>query len=101
MSAPRAAGPPAGVLGPAGQGGPGGSDAFSIAQEVTLRLMVGTGKRAVVLAALLSDTGLRVIPKRPVAPRFESLPSPLRDDVLDLYRALGGRSERSALRPGA
>lgn len=101
MSATRAAGPPAGVLGPAGQGEPGGSDAFSIAQDVTLRLMVGTGKRAGVLAALLSDTGLRVIPKRPVAPRFESLPSPLRDDVLDLYRALGGRSERPALRPGA
>jgi hypothetical protein len=53
------------------------------------------------LAALLSDTGLHVIPARPAAPRLDSLPSPLRDDVLDLYRALGGRSGRPALRPGA
>lgn len=63
--------------------------------------MVRTGKRAGALAALLSDAGFRVISERPVAPRLESLPSPLRDDVLELYRLLGGRSERPALRPGA
>lgn len=63
--------------------------------------MVRTGKRAGVLAALLSDTGLTVVPGRPAAPRLESLPSPLRDDVLEVYRKLGGRSHRPALRPGA
>lgn len=63
--------------------------------------MVRTGERAAALVALLSDAGVHVIPERPVAPRAESLPSPLRDDVLELYRALDGRSERPALRPGA
>ncbi len=38
---------------------------------------------------------------RPPAPRLETLPSEMRADVLDLYRSLGGRLERPALRPGA
>ena len=63
--------------------------------------MVRTGGRAAALVALLSDAGVHVIRERPVAPRLESLPSLLRDDVVELYRALHGRSERPALRPGA
>ena len=63
--------------------------------------MVRTGGRAAALVALLSDAGVHVIPERPVAPRLESLPPRLRDDVVELYRALDGRSERPALRPGS
>jgi hypothetical protein len=63
--------------------------------------MVRTGKRAEALTALLSEIGCPVVQTRPVAPRLDWLPSPLRDDVVDLYWALGGRSERPALRPGA
>lgn len=63
--------------------------------------MVRTGQRAGVLAALLTDAGLTVLASRPAAPRIESLPPPLRDDLLTLYRLLGGRSERPVFRPGA
>lgn len=62
--------------------------------------MVRTGRRAEALAELLSDAGFAVIPARPAAPRLDSLSSSIRDDLLDLYAALGGRPGGPALRPG-
>lgn len=62
--------------------------------------VVRTGKRAQALAALLSAAGLSVVDENPPAPRLEALPPEMRDDVLDLYRSLGGRPDRP-LRPGA
>lgn len=63
--------------------------------------MVRTGQRAGALAALLTEVGFEVTPARPAPPRLDSLPSPLRDDVLNLYRSLGGQAAQPALRPGA
>ena len=63
--------------------------------------MVRTGARAQALSALLTEAGLPVTDARPPAPRLDTLPAPLRAEVLDLYRALGGRRDDPALRPGA
>ena len=62
--------------------------------------VVRTGKRAQALAVLLTEAGLPVADERPPAPRSEALSPEMREDVLDLYRSLGGRPGRP-LRPGA
>lgn len=62
--------------------------------------MVKTGARAAVLERLLLAAGYRPA-ARPPSPRLESLTADSRESVINLYRALGGRSDVPRLRPGA
>ena len=63
--------------------------------------MVRTGKRAEVLKSILLDAGLEAGGSAPAPPRLADLPTPLADEVVGLYRALGGPEEAPALRPGS
>ena len=62
--------------------------------------MVKTGARAAVLERLLLIAGYRPA-ARPPPPRLESLSADAHESVINLYRALGGRSDVPRLRPGA
>lgn len=61
--------------------------------------MVASGARARELQSVLLQAGL-VQAARPSAPRLETLPSHAADEILDLYRALGGTLAAPALAPG-
>lgn len=63
--------------------------------------MVTAGARASVLDRLLIETGLIRATARPRPPRLADLPVPLRSEVPDLYRQLGGKLDEPLLRPGA
>ena len=63
--------------------------------------MVRTGKRAAALARLLEAGGLTPDATRATAPRVEDLDVSIGNDVLRLYRGLGGVLENPQLRPGA
>jgi len=65
------------------------------------RGMVRTGRRASVLADLLKGGGLVVDVTPPSAPRIDDLQPWMAEDLFDLYRTLGGKLDRPALRPGA
>lgn len=66
------------------------------------RRVVKTGARATVLSGLLERLGYRRGDERRLpAPRLGSLSPDLTDQVVDLYRSLGGRADAATLRPGA
>lgn len=60
-----------------------------------------TGRRASALADLLNEGGLVADVAPRSAPRIDDLRRSLAEDIFDLYRTLGGRLDRPALRPGA
>lgn len=66
-----------------------------------LSRMVKVGKRASALASLLEAGGLNTDVVKPGPPRLDDLRTEMQAEVLDLYRALGGASDRPTLRPGA
>jgi hypothetical protein len=63
--------------------------------------MVQTGRRANTLATLLEAGGLAVDAVKPRPPRLEDVDVSTAEELLDIYRTLGGVLERPALRPGA
>jgi hypothetical protein len=63
--------------------------------------MVRTGGRASALKRMLEAGGLSVNATKKPAPRLDHLEKSARDDVLSLYRDLGGALERPAFKPGA
>lgn len=63
--------------------------------------MVRTGKRASALAKLLQSGGSVADVSKAKAPRVQDLDPSLAEDVLALYRDLGGALEYPPLRPGA
>jgi len=62
--------------------------------------MVTAGARASVLDQVLIEAGLARASARPRPPRLADLPVPLRSEVLDLYRQLGGQLDAPVFRPG-
>ena len=63
--------------------------------------MVRTGARATALLGLLLEGGLRISDVEPPAPRMGALPPGATDQVLAVYRRLGGmKNESPRLRPG-
>jgi hypothetical protein len=67
-----------------------------------MRMMVRTGKRSEVLADALAASGLKRLPKdlAPSRPRIDDLPEHGAEEVLALYRSLGGSQAKPDLRPG-
>lgn len=63
--------------------------------------MVKTGARALALKDLLVRSGLKLGSTSPPAPRLSTLPSEVTEEVIELYRKLGGTSESPRLLPGA
>jgi hypothetical protein len=53
------------------------------------------------LADLLGEAGVLAVPMAMPAPRLNGLPPEFADDIVDLYRSLGGKQLRPVLRPGA
>ncbi|MBB5161579.1 hypothetical protein [Mycobacterium sp. AZCC_0083] len=63
--------------------------------------MVRTGARANALQILFSQVGHSAMSDAPPVPRLDTLPPNAREEVLDLFRALGGQTPMPPLRPGA
>ena len=62
--------------------------------------MVRTGARAAVLRDALHAAGLESAPP-PERPRLADAPQPVQDEVMDVYRRLGGLLSEPTFRPGA
>src|SRR5947208_3305021 len=62
--------------------------------------MVRTGRRAEALLALLRDSGFLPAPVRP-PPRLVDLRPRIVEEMLGLYRRLGGLQDQPVLRPGS
>ncbi|BBY44183.1 hypothetical protein MCEL_24780 [Mycolicibacterium celeriflavum] len=63
--------------------------------------MVRTGARAKALQSLMVRAGFRAMATTPPAPRLRALPVPARNQVVELFEILGGRTPMPPLRPGA
>lgn len=63
--------------------------------------MVRTGARAQALQKLLNRAGLVSAASIPAAPRLEDLPDEAQNEMVALYRALGGTEPVRSPRPGA
>jgi hypothetical protein len=63
--------------------------------------VVRTGRRAAVLADGLCDAGLQPAPVPSSPPRLADVRGAQAEELVDLYRRLGGVQEIPALRPGA
>lgn len=63
--------------------------------------MVRTGARAQALQKLLNRAGLVSVTNIPAAPRLDDLPDEAQNEVIAVYRALGGTAPVRPPRPGA
>jgi hypothetical protein len=63
--------------------------------------MVRTGQRAGVLKAIFVAAGLKQGGDLPNPPRLQDMDADVREQVLDMYRSLGGAESFPHLRPGA
>lgn len=64
-----------------------------------LAIMVKTGARVNVLRAVMEQRGHLEAPKKPPAPLLSLLPTSTANQVMDLYRTLGGIKEEPRLAP--
>lgn len=63
--------------------------------------MVRTGARVAELGRLLGEAGMRSATRVQPSPRLSDLPASLQDELLALYRLLGGVLQEPRLRPGS